>query len=37
MKKSLLLLAFIGLVAAANAITPVEISRGKGRASFNCC
>lgn len=37
MKKSLLLLAFIGLVAVANAITPVEISRGKGRASFNCC
>lgn len=30
-------MAFIGLVTALNASTPVEIARGKGRAKFNCC
>lgn len=30
-------MAFIGIVAAVNAQAPTEISRGKGRAKFNCC
>lgn len=37
MRKLLLILAFIGLVTAVDATTPIEISRGKGKAKFNCC